>query len=151
GRPGRLLHRDGDGSAGGELADGQRPARPLDSLALVPADADRQPDHRVDHLSGPPGTAPAAPGVDPAIDGMTIEALAAEEVTRHRAALVALLVDAVDSGASIGFLPPLGEAEAGAYWDGVGDAVRDGSRVALVARAAVAPRGARDARPGPLD
>src|SRR5262249_39058023 len=112
-----------------------RPAGPLDPLALVPADADRQPDHRVGHLPGRPGSAPAAPGAGPA-PAMTIETLAAEAVARNRAALVALLVDAVDGGASIGFLPPLAESEAGAYWDGVVDAVRDGSRLVLVARAA---------------
>jgi ribosomal protein S18 acetylase RimI-like enzyme len=54
----------------------------------------------------------------------TIEALAAPDVARDRAALSALLVDAVDSGASIGFLPPLGE----------GAALRDGSCLLLVAR-----------------
>jgi len=65
---------------------------------------------------------------------MTIETLAAEGVARNRAALVALLVDAVDSGASIGFLPPLDESEAEAYWDGVAEAVREGSRLVMVAR-----------------
>lgn len=36
-----------------------------------------------------------------------------------REALAALLSDVVDGGASIGFLSPLAEAEALAYWDGV--------------------------------
>jgi acetyltransferase len=63
-----------------------------------------------------------------------IEALTPATAKGARPALVALLRDAVDGGASIGFLPPLGEAEAGAYWDGVVDALGDGSRVLLVAR-----------------
>lgn len=78
-----------------------------------------------------------------------IELLSAEDVTRHRAALSALLRDAVDSGASIGFLPPLAEAEADAYWRGVVAAVREGSCLLLVARdaegGADAPEGGADA------
>ncbi len=52
-------------------------------------------------------------------------------MARHRGELAALLCDAVDSGASIGFLPPLGADEAGAYWDTVRGALDDGSRVLL--------------------
>jgi acetyltransferase len=63
-----------------------------------------------------------------------IEALTPATAKAGRPALVALLRDAVDGGASVGFLPPLGEAEAGAYWDGVVEALGDGSRVLLVAR-----------------
>jgi GNAT superfamily N-acetyltransferase len=63
-----------------------------------------------------------------------IEALTPAAAAAERPALVALLRDAVDGGASIGFLPPLGEAEASAYWDGVVAAMGDGSRVLLVAR-----------------
>jgi acetyltransferase len=44
-----------------------------------------------------------------------------------------LLRDAVDSGASIGFLPPLMPGEAGSYWQNVAAAMRDGSRVLLAA------------------
>src|SRR5580700_10058475 len=47
--------------------------------------------------------------------------------------LVALLIDAVDSGASVGFMPPLAEGEARTYWDGVIAAMREGRRVLLVA------------------
>jgi GNAT superfamily N-acetyltransferase len=47
--------------------------------------------------------------------------------------LVNLLIDAVDSGASVGFLPPLSEAEALEYWRGVIAAMREGSRILLVA------------------
>ncbi|MGH7357730.1 MAG: GNAT family N-acetyltransferase, partial [Candidatus Rokuibacteriota bacterium] len=64
---------------------------------------------------------------------LAIEALTGADVRAHRAALVALLRDAVDSGASIGFLPPVAEAEAGEYWDAVAAALGDGSRVVLAA------------------
>jgi acetyltransferase len=49
-------------------------------------------------------------------------------------ALTVLLRDAVDGGASLGFLPPLDAAEAGTYWRGVETSVRAGTRVLLVAR-----------------
>ncbi len=51
----------------------------------------------------------------------------------HRAELSELLIDAVDDGASVGFLPPLATADAEAYWRGVVGALRDGSRVLLAA------------------
>jgi acetyltransferase len=57
-----------------------------------------------------------------------------DRADRELRALVGLLKDAVDSGASVGFLPPLAEAEGEAYWRGVIDAVRDGSCVLLGAR-----------------
>ena len=60
-----------------------------------------------------------------------IKGLDAGGVTRHRDTLAALLCDAVDSGASIGFLPPLAVDEARAYWDTVGHALDEGSRVLL--------------------
>jgi ribosomal protein S18 acetylase RimI-like enzyme len=63
-----------------------------------------------------------------------IEALTAAAAEAARPALVALLRDAVDGGASLGFLPPLDPTEAAEYWDSVGVALRDGSRVLLVAR-----------------
>ena len=65
----------------------------------------------------------------------TIEALTPEAAIAHQAGLAALLQDTVDSGASVGFLPPVGEAEAREYWDSVVKAMRDGSRVLLIARA----------------
>ena len=66
---------------------------------------------------------------------IVIEALTAEETVRNLAGLLALLKDAVDSGASVGFLPPLAEAEGETYWRGVVEAVRGGSCVLLGARA----------------
>jgi GNAT superfamily N-acetyltransferase len=56
-------------------------------------------------------------------------------VFRHRPALVALLQDAVDGGASVGFLPPLGAEEARAYWESVAAAREDGGRRLWIARA----------------
>ena len=64
-----------------------------------------------------------------------IERLTADAAPRERAALVALLRDVVDAGASVGFLPPLGADEAGRYWDGVFAAVGEGGRGLWVARA----------------
>src|SRR5262245_31627989 len=63
-----------------------------------------------------------------------IARLSPEEVEAHLPALVEVLRDAVEDGASIGFLPPLGEGEAREYWRGVIGALREGSRVLLVAR-----------------
>jgi acetyltransferase len=65
---------------------------------------------------------------------MTVEPLGPDGVRAERPALAALLQDAVASGASIGFLPPLAAEEAAAYWDAVAAAVADGSRLVLVAR-----------------
>ena len=64
-----------------------------------------------------------------------IELLTADAAPREREALVALLRNSVDAGASIGFLPPLGADEAGRYWDGVFAAVGKGTRGLWIARA----------------
>jgi len=64
---------------------------------------------------------------------LDIEPLAAAGVEARRPALVALLRDAVESGASIGFLPPMAETEAAAYWDTVAAGLGEGSRVVLAA------------------
>jgi GNAT superfamily N-acetyltransferase len=66
---------------------------------------------------------------------LSIEPMTAAEVDAERAALVALLRDAVESGASVGFLPPLGDAEAASYWATVAAGLREGSRIVLAARA----------------
>jgi len=57
-------------------------------------------------------------------------------VCRHRAALVALLQDVVDGGASVGFMAPLGADEAAAYWDSVAAVLKGGGRRLWIARAA---------------
>ncbi|MBI2679456.1 MAG: GNAT family N-acetyltransferase [Candidatus Solibacter usitatus] len=62
-----------------------------------------------------------------------IAAYAAEDAERHIESLADLLIDAVDSGASVGFLPPLARSEAFHYWRGVIAALREGRRVLLVA------------------
>lgn len=65
---------------------------------------------------------------------VVIKSLSAEEVAAEMPGLVEVLRDAVAGGASVGFLPPLGADEARAYWEGVIGALREGSRVLLVAR-----------------
>ncbi len=50
--------------------------------------------------------------------------------------LASLLQDAVASGASVGFLPPLSTGDAYLYWGGVFQAMAQGERILLVARAA---------------
>jgi ribosomal protein S18 acetylase RimI-like enzyme len=47
--------------------------------------------------------------------------------------LADLLIDAVDSGASIGFMPPVGKENALAYWRDVIAAMRTGRRLLLAA------------------
>jgi acetyltransferase len=71
-----------------------------------------------------------------ATGSVAIELLGAAEAARELRGFVGLLKDAVDSGASVGFLPPLAEAEAEAYWRGVVEAVRDESCVLLGVREA---------------
>jgi len=56
-----------------------------------------------------------------------------EEAENRIDQLADLLVDAVDSGASLGFMPPLSNAEALAYWRDVIAAMRAGHRVLLAA------------------
>jgi ribosomal protein S18 acetylase RimI-like enzyme len=65
-----------------------------------------------------------------------VERLDAAAATRELPALVALLRDSVDGGASVGFLPPLGADEAAAYWRGVIADVAAGGRVLLALREA---------------
>ena len=60
-----------------------------------------------------------------------IAALSAEQAEEAIAQLSELLIDAVDSGASVGFMPPLDETEATEYWRGVIAAMREGSRILL--------------------
>jgi acetyltransferase len=65
---------------------------------------------------------------------MRIEPLSADEARAVERALAELLVDTVDAGASVGFLPPLAVAEAAAYWRSVAAAVAGGSCVLFAAR-----------------
>jgi acetyltransferase len=63
-----------------------------------------------------------------------IARLDCDQAEREIAQLADLLIDAVESGASVGFMPPLTREEALAYWREVIDAMRAGSRVLLVAK-----------------
>lgn len=63
-----------------------------------------------------------------------IEALSGSGFSAARSELVALLRDCVHGGASIGFLAPLGEEEAGAYWDSLLPQIESDARTILVAR-----------------
>ncbi len=71
-----------------------------------------------------------------ASDPSRIEALTSEQLPSCRPDLIALLRDVVGAGASVGFLPPLDEAEAAVYWDSVGDALEAGGRRLWIARGA---------------
>jgi len=62
-----------------------------------------------------------------------IVALTPEQAEAEIDQLSDLLIDAVDSGASVGFLPPLLRPAAHAYWRSVITAMREGSRVLLAA------------------
>lgn len=64
----------------------------------------------------------------------TLERIMPEQGQAMLAELVTLLQDAVASGASIGFLPPLSEEEAREYWTAVLEDIAHKKRVLLVAR-----------------
>lgn len=65
---------------------------------------------------------------------MTIERLGPAAFDACVPELAAVLVDAVDDGASVGFLAGLGHAGAVAWWRGQSGAVADGSLAVWVAR-----------------
>lgn len=62
-----------------------------------------------------------------------IRTVAPEQLDEYAASFVALLQDAVDSGASVGFVPPLDDDAARRYWAGVRAALGTGHRVLLAA------------------
>jgi acetyltransferase len=64
---------------------------------------------------------------------MQIRLLDAAGVATHAAQLRGLLIDAVTHGASVGFVMPLEENVADAYWREVREAVAAGTRILLVA------------------
>ncbi len=66
--------------------------------------------------------------------GVSIEPLAVPDLDGARDGLVRLLRDCVHGGASLGFLAPLSVADAVRYWYGLGQDLRTGVRVLLVAR-----------------
>ncbi len=59
----------------------------------------------------------------------------ANALAEMRAQLTEILIDSVHAGASVGFLEPLSEADADAYWQRIERAVADGRCVLLVAAA----------------
>jgi acetyltransferase len=63
-----------------------------------------------------------------------IQPLDTTQLLAELAAFCTLLEDAVESGASIGFIHPMPEGEAEAYWRSVVPALEAGSLVLLVAR-----------------
>jgi GNAT superfamily N-acetyltransferase len=63
---------------------------------------------------------------------MTIDALTPQTASRYVEQLIDLMRDAVDGGASIGFLPPLTDTMALSYWQGVIRELGTGNRVLLV-------------------
>ncbi|MBT9393319.1 GNAT family N-acetyltransferase [Hymenobacter sp. NST-14] len=67
---------------------------------------------------------------------MTIRLLPAEALSAYQPHLMELLRDAVDSGASVGFLPPLPDAEARRFWQELGPALAAGTTLLLVAEEA---------------
>ena len=62
-----------------------------------------------------------------------ITRLTAPQAHDHLEALVDLLRDSVDGGASVGYLPPLDPAAARAYWESILAEVAAGSRLLLAA------------------
>ncbi|UOQ78626.1 GNAT family N-acetyltransferase [Hymenobacter sp. 5516J-16] len=64
---------------------------------------------------------------------INIRPLEVAEFPSYLNGLVALLQDAVDSGASVGFLPPLAAEEAREYWQEIGVALSSGRVLLLVA------------------
>lgn len=64
---------------------------------------------------------------------LEIVAFTPERANFEIGALADLLIDAVESGASVGFMPPLSHAAAEEYWQSVIGAMLEGSRVLLAA------------------
>lgn len=62
-----------------------------------------------------------------------IKQLNASDIRAHEFALIELLSDAVNNGASVGYLRPMDQRMARDYWNDVLHAVESGSRILLVA------------------
>ena len=69
-------------------------------------------------------------------EGASVQELSGADALSLKSGLVCLLVDVVDGGASVGFLPPLSGEDASAYWDSVAAAIEGGRRRLSIARAA---------------
>ena len=66
----------------------------------------------------------------------SIERLDAQQTAENLPGLVALLQDSVDSGASVGYLPPLSDEDAMDYWHSVIGEVQAQARILWIARQA---------------
>jgi len=66
---------------------------------------------------------------------ISIRSVEPDDFFEQGAQFCELLADAVHSGASVGFLPPLNPIEALEYWDSVREAILAGSRILLAAYA----------------
>lgn len=64
---------------------------------------------------------------------MTVRVVTAEEADARCAALVSVLVDCVEGGASVGFMQPLSPQRAEAFWRGVVGGIARGERILLIA------------------
>jgi acetyltransferase len=64
----------------------------------------------------------------------TVRRLTSAQLAQHLASLAALLCDAAESGASVGFVPPLEDRDARTYWAGVSSALDAGHRILLAAQ-----------------
>ncbi len=64
---------------------------------------------------------------------MQIAKVTTDQLTQYIPNLITLLQDVVEHGASVGFLPPLSEEEARAYWMDVAAALRGPHRIMLIA------------------
>ena len=67
-------------------------------------------------------------------EAVSIEPVGAQNLPEISGELVELLLDVVNGGGTVGFLPPLSKEEAAAYWDGVREALEGGGRRMLFAR-----------------
>lgn len=67
-------------------------------------------------------------------EAVWIEPVGARNLPEIRGELVELLLDVVNGGGTVGFLPPLSKEEATAFWDGVRKALDGSGRRMLVAR-----------------
>ena len=65
--------------------------------------------------------------------GHAVNLLTHEEARARRDGLIALLIDAVDSGAGVSFVQPMTRAKAETFWDGVLESHARGERLLFVA------------------
>ena len=66
-------------------------------------------------------------------DSVTVRRLTAAEATDAVSALAEVLIDCVDGGASVSFMPPMTANKATRFWQSVADGVARGERALLVA------------------